>query len=897
MRREEDRRDGPSVSRRALLAGLGLAAGGLAAGPIAGPEVAEARVAGTSVAAFGTMTNTSFDTHYWNSNRGEYMYCADGWNTNYATAGASGSVGSTSDLSLKLGPSSSYYAIDYATRRAVEYIVANAPRNDSDTRTWFSQPPASHSGDWWRARLLAQWAIWLVTMTNSHTETGYSDWNYTRVFGHSRSWMANEDGYGLDGMVASLESLLSHACSYAKGGGHDYDGLVRSFFPDGSKQPLLYRNSALTTELRIGVTAAATNEQALSDGVYRIRSAYNESYVLDSSTSSALRTQLKVWEDNGGRPQWFHLRCVSGWNLFEIRPLTNLLLTYDVANWGGAGSEVIKWMQNHDVSANQRFYLEHSDNGTWCIVPSHSTETALDLSSTPPANGTGIVTRARTRQANGYGVSSQSQRWYLERMDVSTGQVAAGTADSYDRSRAGATFGVYSDEGCTRELGRMTTGTDGWGYWNGVWDDLDEDRYVRMVFAPAGYRMDAQTYKINVWSRLVSDGGRPWLFTSLEPDTATVRFHVVDLDGTTHLVHSTELVLGTKVGPESACVADADAKAREAYPKEYEYLRKWYLDIGMGKRLTEAMVVTADLNLFARRPARLAFVWLGSDGRTWNLCHQAYRKWGMELAPGDETVTAADEALAAALDVETLDLTPRWFTDEACRTPLAATRIKANMTLRATPSWGWVSHYVDGTGNEALVRMPDGAPARFGPFAYGHRYAIDAAVTEAARAIGCTPGLASWYADATDPWVTSNQEPATPATSGSFAESVLVDRAETALYATNRLTLSFALADGSVDAAAEPELHVAADASSGAATVVLPSPVVVRRLRSRSLPGYDQAYAPTEGGRWRTLRPRAWYADAAATGTPSLTLRPSRDQTLYALWRWNTADGVVDDRG
>ena len=384
--------------------------------------------------------------------------------------------------------------------------------------------------------------------------------------------------------------------------------------------------------------------------------------------------------------------------------------------------------------------------------------------------------------------------------------------------------------------------------------------------------------------------------TSLEPTVVTVRFHVVDLDGTTHLVHSAELVSGTRVGPDSTCVADADAKAREAYPEEFDFLRRWYLDIGMGRRLTEAMAVTADLNLFARRPARLAFVWLGSDGRTWNQCYQAYRKWGMELAPGDETVTAADEALAAALDVETLDLTPRWYTDEACRTQLVATKVKQNMTLRATPSWGWVSHYVDGKGNEALVRMPDGTTARFGPFAYGHRYAVDAAVTDAARATGCTPGLASWYTDAGDPWVASDQEPATPVTSGSFAESILVDKAETALYATNRLTLSFDLADGSVDPAAEPELHVAADASSAAAAVALPSPVVVRRLKSHSLAGYDQAYAPAEGGRWRTLRPRAWYSDAAATGTPSLTARSTADGTLYALWRWNTADGVVDDR-
>lgn len=882
-RRDKDPMRSLCVPRRALFAGLGLIACGIAAEPILGPETAWAAEASTWPASHGDFgDHNASGTKWWTSNRGEYMYCIDETNHRIATTGSSGTP---KDISSVL--------TNNRIRRAVEFIIAKGPKNSSDEqRSVYGQPPSGKWGEWWRNRLLCQWAIWLVTRCG--VDVGYSSWNYSAVIGHSRDWLIQKS---YDGIVDSLEWYLSEACSYAKGSSEEYTGYVKAWQGYDGSQPVAYYNRVYTADLWFGVTPAANNGHALADGVYRIRSAYNESYCLDANSDSVMGVQLKLYSDAETNNQLFHLKCVDSWNLFEIRPLNSLALTYDVENAGGSGSKVMKWYQNSKPSANQRFYLEHSDNGSWCIVPSHSVETALDLETYSVQNNTKVITWSRTRQSNGYGTTSQSQRWYLERVDTNTKGPAAGTVESYSKGFSGGVYAIYENENLDVELGRFNLREDGWGLFSGPWSKINENYYVHMVSCPSGYRFDNMTYRFNVEQSLIEKGGRPWMTTSLEPTVVTVRFHVVDLDGTTHLVHSTEFVLGTKVGPESTCVADADAKAREAYPEEYEYLRKWYLDIGMGKRLTEATVVTADLNLFARRPARLAFVWLGSDGRTWNLCHQAYRKWGMELAPGDETVTAADEALAAALDVETLDLTPRWFTDEACRTPLAASRIKANMTLRATPSWGWVSHYVDGTGNEALVRMPDGAPARFGPFAYGHRYAIDAAVTEAARAIGCTPGLASWYADATDPWVTSDQEPATPATSGSFAESVLVDRAETPLYATNRLTLSFALADGSVDAAAEPELHVAADASSGAATVVLPSPVVVRRLRSRSLPGYDQAYAPTEGGRWHTLRPRAWYEDAAATGTPSLTVRSAVDGTLYALWRWNTADGVVDNRG
>lgn len=866
--RTEDEGRGPVLTRRQALIGAGIAATAIAAGPVslALPEVALAQIAGITIASKGLLhypyadwsDHTASHASWFQSSRGTAMYCINRSNHNFAANWASGSSRSFWDSSAF-----GLFSRDSRIARAVAYLVANHR----------GAAAASYEAT------ECQIAVWMV-LEYATVDVSW-DTAFVRVWGNSNTHM----------QPVSVQ-WASDAWAYGKAGNTSHDRHVYAWLPADGTQPLAFWNPIVTTDLWFGVTAAAKNGHVLPDGVYRLRNGRNTSFYLDAHNSSNMGDQLCVWSSDGSRAQQFHLKCVSGTNLYEIRPLTNLALTFDVANAGGSGAGVMKWYQNSTASNNQRFYIEASTGGTWCLIPAHDTSLALTASSL--SQGSGVTVTTRTRESSGQGTTSPNQRWVLERIDTSTGSVTQAVTDSYSKKFSGGVYAIYDHENLDVELGRFSLRDDGWGHYEGVWDEVEENYYVHMVSCPAGYKADKMTYRFNVQESLVSNGGRPWMATSLEPITHIVRFYVVDLDGTTHLVSSATLATGTWLTTAAACFAAAEAAAKKAYPDDYPYLRKWYRDVATSTAFA-SMTLSADLTLFARRPGAVHFMYQGASG-AWQEAHSSRMAYKSTLKATDQLVKDADSRLQAILDVETLDYVPRWYTGKDLSTRLSSVTVTGDVWLYAKVGYGYVTHYVDGTDSAHVVTMPDGAKAKFGPFAYGYRYTVDASVTEAARAAGCTPGLACWYSDPADPWVTSDPEPATPATAGSFTQSLVVRAAETGLYATNRLTLSYALADGSVNPADEDLTSSMADGAQAADTT-LPAAEVLRRARTHSMRGYELAYKRADDSRWRTLRPRAWYGDAAATGTPSLSVKPSADCTRYALWQWNTADGVVDERG
>ena len=868
---DDKRTKGPSVTRRAALVGAGLGLGAALAGPLAlalPAEVAEAATPYSCIADRGHLHYPAYDppqdlvsgSPWFTSDRGEAMFCINRHIRTYNDNYSGGTVCRFTD-----GAAFGLFDSDVRKARAVAWIIERY--RGYGTTAW--------------ERTYAQVAIWMVL---EWATVSWASWSHA----FNKVWGASNQR-----MDPASSDIAAKAWAFGQSGDSSLDRRLLAFIPSGGGQPVGYYNPILTEGdygLWMGVSAAATNGHPVADGVYMLRCKGNASYYLATSSdrdADGGGHDLMVWtsySDDSWRTEEFHLRYMTDTGTYQVRPLVNGVLSVDARN-GSSGQAAHTYWQNGTDS--QLFHVEPCGDGTFRLCPRRNADLALTAAGY--RNGAEVTLEAKSD-------SLASQRWRLERVDTSTGGFAKGTVDSYDMPLAGAVWGVYHDESCSSEWGRMTTGADGWAKWPDPWDEVNDDWYVRMISAPAGYRKDVLTHRFRITEDHMAYYGkcRPWLYTSLEPDTYAVSFYVVDLDGTCHLVHKAVLASGSAVAAGAACVADADASARREYPEDFDYLRRWYRDVATLTALG-TLTLAGDVSLFARRPGAIHFLWLGSDGSTWTEVHSAKAPWLSTVSSSDESFAEADAKLACALDVEVMDYVVRWYSGRAASdAKFSSTKVRGEVYVYARPAWGTVTHYVDGTGPESVVRMPDGSKATFGPFAWGHRYAVDASVTEAARADGCTPGLTAWYADASDPMVASDDLPQaqTPPTA-----DLLITQASTALYATNRLTLSFALADGSIDPAAETELHEAADASTPAPDVALPRAAVVRRLRSRQLVGYSQAYAPAEGGRWRTLRPRAWYADAAATGTPSLTLRPSRDQTLYALWRWNTADGVVDDRG
>ena len=955
-RKGDVRPDDPFLSlcmpRRALFAGLGLAVAGIAAGPVVGPELALAGEASTWPRERGDFSaHSAGGTKWWNSNRGEYMYCIDRTNHHIAETGQNGT---TVDLRSKL---------DADVAKGVEYLLANGPKDDSDCqRQIYGQPPSGRYGEWWRSRLMFQWAIWSMV-------EGYHD---------SRSWRTIMDevtgGFTYDSMHECMETLLRDATNYIRSSSTRYAGYAKAWQPSGGCQPLAYYNKVLTTNLRFGVTPAAKNGHALSDGVYRIRSAYDESYYWDAAGDPNMGNQLKLWHADGSREQLFHIRVVDGWNLVEIRPLTNLALTYDVANAGGSGTSVIKWYQNKNVSANQRFYMEHSDNGSWCFCPSHSVETALDVSSYSLQNGTTIETWSRTRQSNGYGTTSKSQRWYLERYDTNSKKQTSVEVDSYTKPVRGAVYGVYPGESTSGEVGRFTIGNDGWGQYPAPWSEVNDNWFVHMISAPSGYRFDNTWYRFRIQESLIDNSGRPWMFTSLEPSTCTVRFYVVTLDGASHLQSSAQLTLGTTLTTAAACFAEAEAKAKANYPTDYALLRKWYRDAatatafaslalagdlnlysrtpvtvtfvvvaangtqtqvhstklayrttlgpshdcvkaadgkvasrfpdadmsltrrwftdvaattGMGTR-----TLTSSLTLYARLPVTVRFMWQKGDG-TWAEARREQAAWGLTLTTANPMFGRADGSVKDALGVEVLDYVRRWFTSMSGTGQFSSKKLASDLTLYAIPVYGQVTYYCDGTDEAHVVAMADGTKAKFAGIALGTRVTVKPEVTEAARRPGCTPGLAAWYTDPADPAVARADFFGEGA---SRFDSAVLAAPRLDLYAANRATVSFDYADGSVVPDEGWELRVSPDHAAAEASMALPASRVGLCDRTMSLPSFDRVYRHEGGGSWRALTGWCWYPDSAATQARTSVVTVAADQTLYVLWRYDTSDGIVDER-
>lgn len=59
----------------------------------------------------------------------------------------------------------------------------------------------------------------------------------------------------------------------------------------------------------------------------------------------------------------------------------------------------------------------------------------------------------------------------------------------------GAVFGLYSNESCSEEIARATTGNDGVATFN-VMLDLEKTYWVKEISAPAGYKLNGTVYEV-----------------------------------------------------------------------------------------------------------------------------------------------------------------------------------------------------------------------------------------------------------------------------------------------------------------------------------------------------------------------------------------------------------------
>ena len=147
------------------------------------------------------------------------------------------------------------------------------------------------------------------------------------------------------------------------------------------------------------------------------------------------------------------------------------------------------------------------------------------------------------------------------------------------------------------------------------------------------------------------------------------------------------------------------------------------------------------------------------------------------------------------------------------------------------------------------------------------------AAIDACRRAACTPGWTGWFSDSacTVPW------------NGGNVPAGTLD-----LYSYNELTVSFA---PTTDCAPTTGTFVTAPDGPGIDYPLIPSPRTVRYGRGLSLSLPNGCLRDDGDSIYVTYRPQGYFPSASG-GTPSLSLNPKQDTTVFIRWVETIAEGV-----
>ena len=175
---------------------------------------------------------------------------------------------------------------------------------------------------------------------------------------------------------------------------------------------------AIFTAIVFSVFAVfATSEAAfaLDDGIYKIASKKDSSYVLDQSNAMAnngTNTQLCIGNDTLAQ-QWYIQKIAGTTNEYRIVSMCDLSVSTQSLEAAGGGTDngtnVATWSWNE--SEAQRWYLDKNANGTYTIRNKKSNR-VLDINGGAMVTGTNI----QLYDSNG----TPAQQWNLIALDAET---------------------------------------------------------------------------------------------------------------------------------------------------------------------------------------------------------------------------------------------------------------------------------------------------------------------------------------------------------------------------------------------------------------------------------------------------------------------------------------------
>ena len=196
------------------------------------------------------------------------------------------------------------------------------------------------------------------------------------------------------------------------------------------------------------------------------------------------------------------------------------------------------------------------------------------------------------------------------------------------------------------------------------------------------------------------------------------------------------------------------------------------------------------------------------------------------------------------------------------------TNVQSDLTV--TAKWeadSNVNFYSDGEKKYSMTKLTPGSTLTI------PQEAVTACTKE-----GCTPGWSGWYTDA------ACTQAYTP---GEVPAGTLN------LYSYNRLTVKFALADGS----STPDgTFTTTPGGSGVSFELVPSDRVVKWKSSLTLTTPTVCFKDEGNGKYSRWRPSGFYLDAAGTSKSPSPFTATRDTTLYIRWKKSVAEGASASR-
>lgn len=222
----------------------------------------------------------------------------------------------------------------------------------------------------------------VLDVYNGTAKNGNNVWQFTSNNSHAQKWIVRKDGNGYS-IISALNS--NYVLNIANGKAYNGNNVELYSYSGSSSNRWLFNKSVSKEEKILNIANA--NRSAIADGIYEIRSAKSNGFVLDVSNGSTLAgANIQLWQSNGTQAQAFKVSHDSnGFVTFTSVKSGKALDVFD----GKAKPYQNVWQFNSNNSRAQKWIVQQTSSG-YKIMSAIDTNYVLDLYNGSVRNGGNI---------------------------------------------------------------------------------------------------------------------------------------------------------------------------------------------------------------------------------------------------------------------------------------------------------------------------------------------------------------------------------------------------------------------------------------------------------------------------------------------------------------------------